>query len=316
MYVDNGLIVGVNEDVAAVMRALEYFNLRKLGPATYFLSMEIVRDREANMLMVTQRKYAHEILQCIGMEDSKGKSTPMEQNVKLSKHGDELMENAGRYAETVDMLLYFTTCTRLDMAYAVGVLACFISKPREEHWARVKRVLHYLKQTAEYGIIYGLEDAPLEGYADSDYAADANKRRSTGGYVFLLVGGAINWGFKVLPTVATSTMEAEYMANGNGAKEALWLRKVMETLYGAAGSVQMYSDSSGALAQMHNPVGHQKAKHIDVLHHFLRKRVARGEVKVDFIATEDMVADVLSKALGKTQHEKFSKAMGLTSVQL
>jgi hypothetical protein len=48
-------------------------------------------------------------------------------------------------------------------------------------------------------------------------------------------------------------MEAEYMASGNGAKEALWLRKVMETLYGAAGSVQMYSDSSGALAQMHNP---------------------------------------------------------------
>jgi hypothetical protein len=134
--------------------------------------------------------------------------------------------------------------------------------------------------------------------------------------VFLLAGGAISWGSKVLPTVATSTMEAEYMANGNGAKEALWLRKVMETLYGAAGSVQMNSDSSGALAQMHNPVGHQKAKHIDVLHHFLRERVARGEVKVDYIATEDMVADVLTKALGKTQHEKFSKAMGLTSVQL
>jgi hypothetical protein len=67
---------------------------------------------------------------------------------------------------------------------------------------------------------------------------------------------------------------------------------------------------------MHNPVGHQRAKHIDVLHHFLSERVARGEVKVDYIATEDMVADVLTKALGKTQHEKFNKAMGLTSVQL
>jgi hypothetical protein len=159
IYVDDGLIVGVNEDVAAVMRALEHFTLRKLGPATYFLSMEIIRDREAKTLMVTQHKYAHEILQRTGMEDSKGKSTPMEQNVRLSKDGNDRMVDAGRYAETVGMLLYLTACTRPDMAFAVGMLARFNSKPREEHWARVKRVLHYLKQTAEYGIIYGLEDA-------------------------------------------------------------------------------------------------------------------------------------------------------------
>jgi hypothetical protein len=209
-------------------------------------------------------------------------------------------------------------CCAPDIAYVVGVLACFISKPRQEHWVRVKGVLQYLKQTADYGIIYGLEDASLEGYTDSDYAADPDKRRSTGAYVFLLAGGAISWGSKLLPTVATctSTMEAQYMANGIGAKEALWLRKVMETLYGVAVSVQMYCDNVGALAQMHNPVGHQKAKHIDVLHHFLRERVARGKVKVEYVATENMVADLLTKAVGKQQHEKFSKAMGLTSVQL
>jgi hypothetical protein len=81
---------------------------------------------------------------------------------------------------------------------------------------------------------------------------------------------------ELLPTVATATMEAEYMAKGNGTKEALWLRKVVETLYGMAISVQMYCDSAGALAQMHNPVGHQMAKHIDVLHHFLRERSQGG----------------------------------------
>jgi transposase InsO family protein len=316
IYVDDGLLVGIKEDVAALMRALEYFDLRKLGPVAFFLSMEIIRDRKAKMLMVTQRKYAHEILQQTSMEDCKGKSAPMEQNLKLSKHGDDLMADAGCYAETVGMLFYLATCTRPDIAYAVGVLARFISKPRQKHWVRVKGVLQYLKQTADYGIIYGLEDALLEGYTDSDYAADPDKRRSTGGYVFLLAGGAISWGSKLLPTVATSIMEAEYMANGNGAKEALWLRKVMETLYGVTVSVQIYCDNVGALAQMHNPVGHQKAKHIDVLHHFLRGRVARGEVKVEYVATENMVADLLTKALGKQQHEKFSKAMGLTSVQL
>jgi hypothetical protein len=68
-------------------------------------------------------------------------------------------------------------------------------------------------------------------------------------------GEAISWGSKLLPTVVTSTMEAEYMANGNATKEALWLRKVMGTLCGMAVSVQMYCDSAGALAQVHNTVG-------------------------------------------------------------
>jgi hypothetical protein len=73
----------------------------------------------------------------------------------------------------------------------------------------------------------------IEGYCDSDNAADPDKRRSTGGYVFVLAGRAISWGSKLLPTVARSTLEAEYLASAWGAKEALWLHKLMTTLRGA-----------------------------------------------------------------------------------
>jgi hypothetical protein len=55
----------------------------------------------------------------------------------------------------------------------------------------------------------------------------------------MLAGGAITWSSKLLPTVATSTMEAEYMAHGNGTKEALWLCKRMETLYGESGLLRL-----------------------------------------------------------------------------
>jgi hypothetical protein len=160
--------VGIKDDVAALMRALKYFDLRELGAVAYFLSMEVIRDRESKTLVVTQGKYAKEILQRSGMEDCKGKATPMDQNLKLSKHGEDLMEDPGRYAETVGMLLYLTTCTRPDLAFAIGVLARFISKPREEHWACVKAVLRYLKQTQDFGIMYGVAVTPLEGYADTD----------------------------------------------------------------------------------------------------------------------------------------------------
>jgi hypothetical protein len=64
----------------------------------------------------------------------------------------------------------------------------------------------------------------VECYADSDYAAEPDKRRSFGGHVFLMAGGAITWGSKMLLSVATSTMDAEYMAHSNGVKQARWLR--------------------------------------------------------------------------------------------
>jgi hypothetical protein len=152
--------------------------------------------------------------------------------------------------------------------------------------------------------------------AYADFAADPDRRCSVGGYVFLRAGGAISWGSKLLPTLATSTMEAEYMAHGNGAREALWIRKLMQTFVGVAKPVCVSCDNMGALAQMQNPVGHQRAKHIDVQHHFLCERVARGNILVSYMPTEEMVTDVLTKALGKFQHEKLCKAMGLIRVSM
>jgi hypothetical protein len=105
------------------------------------------------------------------------------------------------------------TPQKLSMAFAVGVLARLIPRPREEHLACVKGVLRYWKHIVDYRIIYGSEDATIRGYADADFVADPDRRQSVGGYAYL-AGGAVSWGSKLLPTVATSSMEAEYMAHG------------------------------------------------------------------------------------------------------
>jgi len=273
------------------------------------------RLRDAYALL-TQRKYTKDILNKTKMAESKPKGIPLEVNAKISKEGDDKMENPGVFAEVLGMLLYLSTSTRPDLAYAVGLLARFMATPRQEHWSRVKQVLQYLRKTANRGLMLGGGDFKLEGYCDSDYAADPDKRRSTGGYVFLLAGSAVSWGSKLLPTVATSTLEAEYMASAWGAKEALWLRKLMTTLRGAKGAegVVLHCDNQGALALQRNPTSHQRAKHIDVAHHFVRERVARGEIKVQYCPTQDMLADLFTKALAKPKHEEFCGRLGLVDV--
>ena len=240
IYVDDGLIVGTQEDVENIIKVLEVFELRKLGPAAYFLGMEIVRDREARTLLLSQQKYTEQILQEAGMQDCKPRSIPMEVNTRLSKEGVDYMEDKAAYCNKLGQVLYLCSGTRPDIAYAVGVLARFAASPREEHWRKLKGVLQYLRHTAHRGLMFGGDtELKLEGYSDADYAADPDKRRSTGGYVFMLAHGAISWASKLLATVAASTMEAEYMAAAWAAKEALWLRKLLTTLMGAEGATVM-----------------------------------------------------------------------------
>ena len=65
---------------------------------------------------------------------------------------------------------------------------------------------------------------------------------------------------------------------------------------------------------MKNPVHHQRAKHIDVIHHFIQERVSRGEIKVSFVPTKEMIADVLTKALPKPQFEQHRSKLGLVEI--
>ena len=314
IYVDDALICGSKRIVDGVVDMLgDAFKIRKLGPASYFLGMEITRDRGMRQLELSQAKYTTTILQQFNMEDAKPRSVPMDANTKLCKEGDDFMDDAGPYAELLGMLLYLSTCTRPDIAFSVGMLARFMSHPREEHFAYAKGILHYLRSTAARGIKFKDDDVTLKGYCDSDYAADPDKRRSTGGYVFIITGGAISWASKLLPTVATSTLEAEYMSAAWAAKEALWLRKLMATFEGKVQPCKLFCDNQGALALMRNPTCHQRAKHIDVGHHFIRERVARGEISVEYCPTSDMVADVLTKALVKSKHDKCAQALGLSA---
>ena len=167
IYVDDGLIVGTQKDVENIIKVLEVFELRKLGPAAYFLGMEIVRDREARTLLLSQQKYTEQILQEAGMQDCKPRSIPMEVNTRLSKEGIDYMEDKAAYCNKLGQVLYLCSGTRPDIAYAVGVLARFAASPREEHWRKLKGVLQYLRHTAHRGLMFGGDtELKLEGYSD------------------------------------------------------------------------------------------------------------------------------------------------------
>jgi hypothetical protein len=183
-----------------------------------------------------------------------------------------------------------------------------------EHWMAVKRIFRYLQGTLQMKLQFGgTQSKEVLGYCDADWGGDLEDRRSTTGFVFMIGGGAISWSSKRQPTIALSTTEAEYMANTQATKEAIWITKLMMDLGYMEEKKMMVirCDNQGAISLTKNPTHHARTKHIDVQHHFVRERVENGEVRFEYCSTEHMVADVLTKALSKERHHKLINMFGL-----
>jgi hypothetical protein len=312
VWVDDILVAGALEEVTAVKKLLaETFDVRDLGEATYFLGMELARGREAGTLKLTQKKLTGELLARYGMETAKARSVPINPQEKVVRDGKLLDREKFPYSELVGSLLYLSVCTRPDIAQSVGVLARFMSGPTEEQWKLALGVVRYLSGTASYGIIFGAGETKLTGFCDADYAGDVDSRRSTTGYVFIVNGGAVSWSSRLQPTVAASTVEAEYMGAAAAVKEALWFRKLGADLGMQWSSVRIFCDNQGAIKLLKHPIASQRSKHIDVLHHFARERMARKEVDFDYCPTGEMAADFLTKAVAVGKFKKCCEMIGI-----
>lgn len=179
------------------------------------------------------------------------------------------------------------------------------------------RIFAYLKNDPGKGIVYsdkhGLQ---LMGFVDSDFAGCEDSRRSTTGWVFTLAGGPISWSSQRQKTVATLTMDAEYIAGAEAAKEAVWIRNFINDLRIPGvhiDTVPLYIDNNSALKLTRNPEFHSRSKHIDVKHHFIREKVDEGVINTQRVDTKDNLADVFTKALPRFTHEDLVNRLNLLS---
>ena len=320
IYVDDLIILASDTTrMEAIKTTLkQQYEMSDLGELHFCLGVEFVRDRATRTIALSQRRYVEDVLERFGMQDCKPIGTPLDANCKLLKLSQEEFEQCEDemqgvpYKEAVGSLMYAMVGTRPDLAFAVSVVCQHMSKPGPMHWAAVKRVLRYLKGTLDVKLYLGGEDIALRGYCDADWAGDTNDRRSTTGYVFYVGMGAISWNSKRQPTIALSTVEAEYMAATQCIKEATWLRQLLADVgYVQEEATTIMCDNQGCISLAKNPTHHSRTKHIDVQHHFIREKLDSGVICLEYCPTQDMVADVLTKALAKERHQMLAKAMGL-----
>jgi transposase InsO family protein len=296
------------------------FEMTFIGDAEFILGLQITRDRINRTIQLSQTSYINEIVRRFGLQDANAVSTPLPTSTRLTRDmsPQTSQEIASMrdvpYLRAIGSIMYAMLGTRPDIAYAVGVLSQYGSNPGPEHWAALKRVIRYLKGTAHFALQYGGAENGLElvGWTDSDWASDLDTRRSIAGFTLDLNGGSISWSSKKQPTVALSTVEAEYMATTQATREAIWLRSLLTDLGSPpTAATIVHADNQGSISLARNPVNHARTKHIDIRYHFIRERIESGEIDLRYVSTADQVADILTKALPKDKHWKLMRLMGL-----
>ena len=204
------------------------------------------------------------------------------------------------YVSIVGNLMYAILCTRPDICYSIGTVSRYQSNPRPKHWQAVKHILKYLWRTRDYMLVYYCEGLIPISYTNSYFQSDLYFKKSTSCCIFTLEGGAISWRSVNQSGIADSTMEAEYVAACEAAKEAIWLKKFLFDL-GVMRMEQvpitLFCENSGAVAQSKDPRNHKKGKHIERKYHIVQDIVAQGDVVVAKIDSANNLAGPFTKAL-------------------
>ena len=156
----------------------------------------------------------------------------------------------------------------------------------------------------------------LHGFADAAFDNQEGSR-STTGWVFFMNGGPISWTTKRQSVVAMSSTEAEYYALSSAAREAAWIRDLLEEIERPVDSPMIiYEDNTASirLAERTTNTNSHRTKHISRHRHYIRQEVENGRIKVEWVSTENQVADGLIKPLEKPAFERFLGQLGMKPV--
>ncbi|KAK5666022.1 hypothetical protein QVD99_8737 [Batrachochytrium dendrobatidis] len=319
IYVDDILFVGNNRPYLdeAKKDLFKVFSMKDLGPIHTCLNIRVIRDRQNKRISVSQEHYLKEVLTRFNMTDCKPACTPFDPGIVLTPALETENTTDAPYREAVGSLMYAMVATRPDLGAAIGLVSRYLHKSNDSHWTAVKRILRYVKHSISYSLVLGGDSPTLTGYCDADWAGDVDSRKSTSGYAFFIGNGCISWRSTKQTSVAVSTMEAEYIAAATATRELLFLRTLLKELgFEQLNPTILYSDSQSAIANTKNLApNHAATKHMDVKLKFLRDQVTNKTVSVEYVKTNDQVADILTKGLPRFAFDKLSDLLGLYPVQ-
>ncbi|WVZ17444.1 hypothetical protein V8G54_010426 [Vigna mungo] len=319
LYVDDLMVTGsCLEEIVSFKTILKAeFDMTDLGRLSYFLGLEFTYT--AAGVFMHQKKFIQDLLDKFRMTQCNAARNPLDVNAKLTQIEEEESVGETWYKQIIGSLRFLCN-SRPDLAYGVGLLSRFMSKPKKSHLIAAKRILRYVRGTSDHDILfsYGMKEEVLRlvGYTDSDFGGDQVERKSTSGSIFFINDVPVSWSSKKQTIVALSSCEAEYVAGCSAVCQGIWLCEILNHLrLKGEQSFELKMDNTSAISLAKNPINHGRSKHIDVKFHFLREMVNQRKVVLRHCKTEHQLADLFTKALNQTRFDSLRSKVGVSEVR-
>ncbi|GKC40662.1 hypothetical protein Tco_1053046 [Tanacetum coccineum] len=283
-----------------------------MGELTYFLGLQIKQDDKG--ISICKEQYTRNLLKNYEISDSSSVKTLM---VPPNNLGPDLAGkpvNETLYRGMIGSLMYLTA-TMPDIQFSTVLCSRYQSNPKESHLTLMKRISRYLKGTPSLGLYYlKCSGFNLKGYLDSDYTGCNMDRKSTLGACQILGGQLVYWSAKKQQSVAMSLAEAKYVAAIECCASILWMKSQLSDYDIHYKMVPIFCDNTSAIAISSNPVLHSRTKHIDIMYHFIKYHILKGDTELHFIPTEYQLADIFTKPLDEPTFTKMKAELGMLNI--
>jgi hypothetical protein len=322
VHVDDCGVAGQsNAAISAFIDRLNaVFPCKRQGAIQYFLGMEVIRRRDERKIWLTLHQYTKHKLEQFGLSSCKTHDIPIGTSVaaKLVKGTEEEHRQADHlpFRQLTGSLQYLATMTRPDISWAVNKLSSYNSCWTEGQFKLAKGILRYVAGTADWGLCLGGKHQDLVGYVDADFNGCRDTYRSTTGWLVKFGEGVVAWKSKKQAIVSHSTAESEYMALDDVSRDLVWERRGLGLLgvkSAQASATPVKVDNQAALFLAANRTSHDSTKHIAYRYHYIRDLIDAKTIQPSYIATDQNLSDILTKALPQDRFEQHRAAMGVSA---
>ena len=347
------IVLATNLPRGIFLREMEQeFKMKDIGDLEYCLGLKVTRNREKHELELSQEGYIQRVLRTFAMESEHVAPThtpcatgPPLGRADAVKYADG-EEHPWPFRSLLGSIMY-ACVTRVDIQYAVSIVAKFCTTPGIKAWTALRRILRYLRTTSKRTVKLGGVNPILYVFADADWCGDPDELRSTSGVLVYLGRGPLVYYARLQKATALSTTESEFMASGDavfgpphdarvhanelrakqdsyanalattqGICNVLGLRTILQELGFPQPPTYIFTDSAGNRASIANPVT-TKLRHVGIRYHKIRQVQDAGDVVISQLGTKDMAADLLTKRHGRPDHERLADmCMGHASLSL
>ena len=283
----------------------------KRGRVAY-LGMSIQHSKAG--LYVSMNDYLADMLVFCPIDSgTRSASTPAAENLftvdedspSLSKKESEMFHS------TVAKALYLTLRTRPDIATTVSFLTTRVSCPTRQDWNKLMRMMSYLQQNPHKGLLFptkgGME---IDAYIDAAFCAHMDGKSHTG--IIIRIGGALVYAKSTKQKIVSrDSTEAETIGLSDHTDKVMWFHRFMGYQGHNLQPPAIYQDNKSTISLVTKGGGKPRTRHLRARQYAVKEQVDAGDFTIEYMITEVMIADVLTKAIQGAKYELFVDSMTL-----